>query len=172
MVGSAGGPQPLPLLLLFAGNESHSVVSDSCDPMDCSPPRVLFVWNFPGKNTGVDCHFRMHPSSYFLLQAADEPPASEGPKPPTLPLDKNTAANLPQASGEETPHRVPALDSAIQHSSPNVVRKVQLEPAFPDHMGPTASQDPGDLAEDVWAGGGVSLFHPWMLHSPDSCLLS
>ncbi|KAJ1075660.1 hypothetical protein K5549_017702, partial [Capra hircus] len=57
------------------------------------------------------------------VQAADEPPASEGPKPPTLPLDKNTAANLPQASGEETPHRVPALDSAIQHSSPNVVRK-------------------------------------------------
>ncbi|KAG5199621.1 hypothetical protein JEQ12_006100 [Ovis aries] len=57
------------------------------------------------------------------VQAADEPPASEGPKPPTLPLDKNTAANLPQASGEETPHSVPALDSSVQHSSPNVVRK-------------------------------------------------
>ncbi|ELR56880.1 Tripartite motif-containing protein 66, partial [Bos mutus] len=56
------------------------------------------------------------------VQAADEPPAPEGPK-PTLPLDKNTAANLPQASGEETPHSVPPLDSAIQHSSPNVVRK-------------------------------------------------
>ncbi|XP_040114364.1 tripartite motif-containing protein 66 [Oryx dammah] len=56
------------------------------------------------------------------VQAADEPPASEGPK-PTLPLDKNTAANLPQASGEETSHSVSPLDSAIQHSSPNVVRK-------------------------------------------------
>ncbi|XP_043337376.1 tripartite motif-containing protein 66 isoform X2 [Cervus canadensis] len=56
------------------------------------------------------------------VQAADEPPASEGPK-PALPLDKNTAANLPQASGEENPHSVPPLDSAIQHSSPNVVRK-------------------------------------------------
>uniref|UniRef100_A0A8B9WRS5 Tripartite motif containing 66 n=1 Tax=Bos mutus grunniens TaxID=30521 RepID=A0A8B9WRS5_BOSMU len=56
------------------------------------------------------------------VQAADEPPAPEGPK-PTLPLDKNTAANLPQAPGEETPHSVPPLDSAIQHSSPNVVRK-------------------------------------------------
>ncbi|XP_070329461.1 tripartite motif-containing protein 66 isoform X3 [Odocoileus virginianus] len=55
------------------------------------------------------------------VQAADEPPASEGPK-PALPLDKNTA-NLPQASGEENPHSVPPLDSAIQHSSPNVVRK-------------------------------------------------
>ena len=24
-----------------------------CDPMDCSPPRLLCPWNFPGKNTGV-----------------------------------------------------------------------------------------------------------------------
>ncbi|XP_060015705.1 tripartite motif-containing protein 66 isoform X2 [Lagenorhynchus albirostris] len=56
------------------------------------------------------------------VQATDESPASEGPK-PILPLDKNTTANLPQASGEETPHSVPPPDSAIQHSSPNVVRK-------------------------------------------------
>ncbi|XP_023378699.1 tripartite motif-containing protein 66 isoform X1 [Pteropus vampyrus] len=55
-------------------------------------------------------------------QATDEPPASEVPK-PALSLDKNTAANLPQASGEETPHSVPSLDSTIQHSSPSVVRK-------------------------------------------------
>uniref|UniRef100_A0A7N5P3A6 Tripartite motif-containing protein 66 n=1 Tax=Ailuropoda melanoleuca TaxID=9646 RepID=A0A7N5P3A6_AILME len=56
------------------------------------------------------------------VQASDEPPASEGPK-PALPLDKNTAANLPQASGAETPPGVPPLDGTIQHSSPNVVRK-------------------------------------------------
>ncbi|KAB1272885.1 Tripartite motif-containing protein 66, partial [Camelus dromedarius] len=82
------------------------------------------------------------------VQATDEPPASEGPK-PALPLDKNTAANLPQASGEETPHSVPSQDNAIQHSSPNVVRKVLTEPALPDHTGPTASQDPRDLEEDA-----------------------
>ena len=28
-----------------------------CDPMDCSPPRLLSPWNSPGKNTGVGCHF-------------------------------------------------------------------------------------------------------------------
>ena len=27
-----------------------------CDPMDCSPPRLLCPWNSPGKNTGVGCH--------------------------------------------------------------------------------------------------------------------
>uniref|UniRef100_A0A8B7U2D9 Tripartite motif-containing protein 66 n=1 Tax=Castor canadensis TaxID=51338 RepID=A0A8B7U2D9_CASCN len=56
------------------------------------------------------------------LQVTDEPSASEGPK-PALSLDKNTAATLPQTSGEETPHSVPSVDSTIQHSSPNVVRK-------------------------------------------------
>ncbi|KAM7084374.1 tripartite motif-containing protein 66 isoform 2-T2 [Molossus nigricans] len=55
------------------------------------------------------------------VQATDEPPASDGPK-PSLSLDKNTA-NLPQSTGEETPHSVPSLDSTSQHSSPNVVRK-------------------------------------------------
>ena len=116
------------------------------------------------------CH-KTHPSSYFLLQASDEHPTSEGPKPP-LPLDKNTAANLPQASGEETPPGVPPPDSTIPHSSPSVVRKVLMEPAFHGHVGPTASQDPREPDEDDWWGGGVSLFHPWILHSPDSCLLS
>nr|XP_031315933.1 tripartite motif-containing protein 66 isoform X4 [Camelus dromedarius] len=76
------------------------------------------------------------------VQATDEPPASEGPK-PALPLDKNTAANLPQASGEETPHSVPSQDNAIQHSSPNVVRKMENEDStrFTDSLGqgPTAA---------------------------------
>nr|XP_024650782.1 tripartite motif-containing protein 66 isoform X4 [Macaca nemestrina] len=56
------------------------------------------------------------------LQGTDEPPESEGSK-RALSIDKNTAAALPQASGEETPLGVPPVDSTIQHSSPNVVRK-------------------------------------------------
>ena len=28
-----------------------------CDPMDCSLTRFLRPWDFPGKNTGVGCHF-------------------------------------------------------------------------------------------------------------------
>ena len=27
-----------------------------CDPVDCSPPRLLCPWDSPGKNTGVGCH--------------------------------------------------------------------------------------------------------------------
>ena len=28
-----------------------------CDSMECSLPRFLYPWDFPGKNTGVGCHF-------------------------------------------------------------------------------------------------------------------
>ena len=35
---------------------SHSVVSDLCDPMDCSPPGSSVHGDSPGKNTRVGCH--------------------------------------------------------------------------------------------------------------------
>ena len=28
-----------------------------CDPLDCSPWWPFCLWDFSGKNTGVDCHF-------------------------------------------------------------------------------------------------------------------
>ena len=34
---------------------SCSITSDFCNPVDCSPPDFS-VGDFPGKNTGVDCH--------------------------------------------------------------------------------------------------------------------
>ena len=36
---------------------SHSVVSDSLRPHGLQPTRILSPWDFPGKNTGVGCHF-------------------------------------------------------------------------------------------------------------------
>ena len=36
---------------------SHSVVSDSLRPNGLLPTRLLRPWDFPGKNTGVGCHF-------------------------------------------------------------------------------------------------------------------
>ncbi|XP_067606079.1 tripartite motif-containing protein 66 isoform X3 [Pseudorca crassidens] len=89
------------------------------------------------------------------VQATDESPASEGPK-PILPLDKNTTANLPQASGEETPHSVPQLDSAIQHSSPNVVRK-SVPPAsnMQSETGSSCSPGSGRNAGSLRPGDGA-----------------
>ena len=36
---------------------SHSVLSDSMQPHGLWPTRLLCPWDFPGRNTGVVCHF-------------------------------------------------------------------------------------------------------------------
>ena len=46
---------------------SHSVVSDSANPWTTHPARLL--WDFPGKTTGVDCHFLLQ--RIFLTHGSD-----------------------------------------------------------------------------------------------------
>ena len=36
---------------------SRCIMSDSCDPMDGSPPVSLCPWDLPGRNTGEGSHF-------------------------------------------------------------------------------------------------------------------
>jgi len=48
------------LLLLF----SCSVMSDSLRPHGLWLARLLSPWDFPGKNTGVGCHFLLQRSSW------------------------------------------------------------------------------------------------------------
>ena len=45
---------------------SCSVVSDSLRPHGLKPTRFLCSWNFPSKNTGLDCHFLLQ--GIFLTQ--------------------------------------------------------------------------------------------------------
>ena len=49
-------------LLLF----SHQVMSNSLRPHGLWPARLLCPWDFPGKNTGVGCHFLLQ--GIFLTQ--------------------------------------------------------------------------------------------------------
>ena len=39
---------------------SHSVMFDSLQPHGLLPTRLLCPLDFPGKNTGVGCHFLLH----------------------------------------------------------------------------------------------------------------
>ena len=48
---------------------SHSVLSNSLQPHGLSPTRLLHPWDFPGKNTGVGCHFLLQGS--FLIQGSN-----------------------------------------------------------------------------------------------------
>ena len=41
-------------------NVSLSIVSDSLWPHGLGLTRLFCPWNFPGKNTGVGCHFLLH----------------------------------------------------------------------------------------------------------------
>ena len=45
----------------------HSVMSNSLQPVDCSPPSFSngdSSWDSPGKNTGVGCHFLLQGMVY------------------------------------------------------------------------------------------------------------
>ena len=53
-VKSKGAPDSSVTWALFV--PSHSVVSDSLQPMDCSPPHSPVRGDSSGKNTGVGCH--------------------------------------------------------------------------------------------------------------------
>ena len=100
-------PRP-PLLTPTAGSQwwwfNCSVVSNSCDPKDCSLPGPC-PWNSPGKNTGVSCHFLLqgifltpgsHPRLLLLLhwQVGSLPLAPPGKPtecPPSGPMAKQSA---------------------------------------------------------------------------------
>ena len=49
-----------------------------CNPMDCSPTKLLCPWDFPGNSTGMDCHFLLQ--GIFLTQGSN----------PGLPLCRQT----------------------------------------------------------------------------------
>ena len=40
-----------------------------CDPVDCGPPGSTVHGDFPGKNTGVGCHFLLQ--GIFLTQGSN-----------------------------------------------------------------------------------------------------
>ena len=48
---------------------SHSVMSDSLWPHELQPTRLLHPWDFPGKSTGVGCHFFLQ--GIFLTQESN-----------------------------------------------------------------------------------------------------
>ena len=51
---------------------SHSVMSDSLWPHGLWPTRVLSPWDFPGKNTGVGCHFLLQLWIKLLINIHDQ----------------------------------------------------------------------------------------------------
>ena len=53
----SGLPFPSPMHKSEKWKWSHSVMSDSSRPYGLQPTRLLHPWDFPGKSTGVGCHW-------------------------------------------------------------------------------------------------------------------
>ena len=53
----AESEEELKSLLMKVKCVSHPIVSNSLQPHGLYSTRILCPWNFPGKNTGVGCHF-------------------------------------------------------------------------------------------------------------------
>ena len=62
-------PFSLPVPYLVYMYAMCSVVSDSLRPHGLESTRLLCTWNFPGKNTGMGCHFLLQ--QIFLTQGSD-----------------------------------------------------------------------------------------------------
>ena len=56
----SGVPLPSPMHESEKWKRSRSVVSDSPRPHGLQPTRLLCPWDFPGKSTGVGCHWECH----------------------------------------------------------------------------------------------------------------
>ena len=52
----SGLPFPSPMHESEKWKWNHSVVSDSSQPQGLQPSRLLCLWDFPGKSTGLGCH--------------------------------------------------------------------------------------------------------------------
>ena len=89
---------------------SHSDMSDSSQSCRLQPAKLLSPWNFPGKNTGVGCHFLLQgispdpgiePTFLHLLHwRVDSLPLVQPGKPPNLNMVtfKIIFSSIPQAS--------------------------------------------------------------------------
>ena len=44
-------------------------MSDSLQPHGPQPTTLLHQWDFPGKSTGVDCHFLLQYAEYIIQKA-------------------------------------------------------------------------------------------------------
>ena len=63
--GTSSRDSPVHFLLILL-SFSRLVVSDSLRPHGLQPTRLLCPWDFPGKNTGVGCHFLLRYTSYYF----------------------------------------------------------------------------------------------------------
>ena len=102
------------------GTHCCCLVTQSCPtlwgPHRLSPARLFCLWNFPGKNTGVDCHFllqgsfltRIEPVSpalaggFFTTEPPGKPSEHISDKPPPPKQNKTIQTNQPMVEKQRS----------------------------------------------------------------------
>ena len=109
---------------------SCSVMSDSLSPYELSPSRLLCPWDFPGKNTGVGCH--------FLLQDIFPTQGSKLGLPhcrQTLYLwATREALTIPSVQFSSVAQSCPTLCDPMNHSTPGLPVHHQLPEFIQAHV--------------------------------------
>ena len=97
-----------------------------CDPME--PTRLLHPWDFPGKSTGVGCHFL--PQGIFLTQGSN----------PDLPHCRQTLYHL---SYQGSPHIIQELQNKTFNVCMDSVQLSSVAQSCPTLCNPMDCSTPG-----------------------------
>ena len=63
--------QEIKLPTYTAAAAAQLLQSDSVRPYRWQPTRLLCLWDSPGKNTGVGCHFLLHNIHWIIKKARE-----------------------------------------------------------------------------------------------------
>ena len=118
----SGLPFPSPMYEIKKWKWSRSVVSDSLWPRGLQPTRLLHPWDFPGKSTGVGCHFLLQGIfltqglSPHLLTLAGRFFSTESPGKPIIIGDMSQTVVLKHQSPLQSPAALLRCVSGLQPS--------------------------------------------------------
>ena len=95
-----GLPFPSPMHASENWKRRRSVISDSQQPHGLQPSRLLHPWDFPGKSTGVGCHWLLQEGTYLnIIKAINDKPTANitltGEKLKAFPLKSGTRQGCP-----------------------------------------------------------------------------
>ena len=93
---------------------SCSVMPDSLQPHGLQPTRILCPWDFPGKDSGVGCHFLLQ--GIFPTQTSNLCPLRW--QEASLPLDRGSPVRVPTTCSCSVTKSCPTLCGPKDYSTP------------------------------------------------------
>ena len=157
---------PLLLQLPLTCVISYSVQT-LCDPLDCS---LLCPWDFPGKNTGVACHFLIQPASPLSPALVGgffttEPPGKKASEPLLLLLKFWSEQNKPSERSLVCTSELSLVESYKVGAIINPLNRLGMEGKMATHskiLGPGKSHGQRSPVGYIQSTGSQGGRHGWV----------